>query len=338
MTQRLRGAIVGCGYFAQFQLAAWKRMADVEMVAASDLDADRARAAAPHAYTDAAEMLDREALDFVDIATRPASHLELVRLTLGRGIPTICQKPMAASWEEAQEMARLAQATSAPLVIHENWRWQPWYREARRLMQAGSIGKPVSYCFRTRQRDGLGDNAYARQPYFREMPRMLIYETVVHHIDTARFLFGPIESLYARVRRHNPNIRGEDCVLVVARHAGEVDGVIDGHRFLDPEPPGPAMGEAWIDGDEAGLRINARGEVFRGGETIFTPPAELGYKGDSVFATQRHFIDCLRAGAAAESEARAYLQTFAAVEAAYRSVAEHREVRPGEILPQPNSV
>jgi len=331
MPQMLRGAIVGCGYFAQFQLAAWKRMPDVEIVAASDLDPARAKAAAPHAFQSAAEMLEREQLDFVDIATRPASHLELVRLTLARGIPTIRQKPMAATWEEGLEMARLAQAVKAPLVIHENWRWQPWYREAQRLLQSGAIGKPVSYCFRTRQRDGLGDDAYARQPYFREMPRLLIYETVVHHIDTARFLFGPIASLYARVRRHNPKILGEDCALVALKHA-EVDGVIDGHRFLDPEPPGPAMGEAWIDGDEAGLRINARGEIFRAGETVFQPPAELGYKGDSVFATQRHFIDCLRTGIAAESEARAYLHTFAAVEAAYRSVAERREVRLIEIL------
>jgi D-apiose dehydrogenase len=336
MPPRLRGAIIGCGYFAQFQLAAWKRMPDVEIVAATDLDPARARAAAPHGYTSAAEMLDREQLDFVDIATRPASHLELVRLTLGRGIPTICQKPMASTWEEALEMVRLAQQAKAPLVIHENWRWQPWFRAAQRMMQAGAIGKPVSYSFRTRQRDGLGEGAYARQPYFREMPRLLVYETMVHHIDTARFLFGPIDSLYARVRRHNPKIHGEDCALVVLQHSTEVDGVIDGHRFVDPEPPGPAMGEAWIDGDEAGLRINARGEIFRGGEMVFEPPAELGYKGDSVFATERHFIDCLRSGVPAESEAQAYLETFAAVEAAYRSVAERREVRPAEFLPQPN--
>jgi D-apiose dehydrogenase len=324
--------MIGCGYFAQFQIAAWKRMPDVDLVAASDLDIERARATAPHAYTDAREMLDREQLDFVDIATRPATHLELTRLTLGHKIPTICQKPMAASWEEACEMARAAEAAGVPLVIHENWRWQPWYREAARLIQAGGIGKPVSYCFRTRQRDGVGDAPYTRQPYFREMQKLLIYETVVHHIDTARFLFGPVDSIFAKIRRHNPVIRGEDCVMLVLRHEGELDGVIDGHRFVDPDPPGPAMGEAWFDGDEGGLRLNSRGEIFRGSEQVYTPPPELGYKGDSVFATQRHFVDCLRTGAASESNAQAYLDTFAAVEAAYRSVAERREVRPAEIL------
>ncbi len=331
MPEKLRGAIIGCGYFAQFQIAAWKRMPDIELAAACDLDETRARAAAPRSYRSAEEMLDREALDFVDIATRPATHLELVRLAIGRGIPTICQKPMATTWEEALEMARLAEGARAPLVIHENWRWQPWYREARRRIDAGEIGRPVSYLFRTRARDGLGTHPYTRQPYFVEMPRLLIYEAMVHHIDTARFLAGPIESVYALIRRHNPVIRGEDCALVTMRHAGTVDGVIDGHRFAETEPPGAAMGEAWIDGEEAVLWINGRGEVFRGAERVFVPTGE-GYRGDSVFATQRHFVECLRTGAASESSAAEYMQTFGAVEAAYRSVAERRPVALAELL------
>jgi predicted dehydrogenase len=331
MPQKLRGGIIGCGYFAQFQIAAWKRMTDVELAAACDLDVERARAAAPQAYTAAAEMLDHEALDFVDIATRPASHLELVKLTLGRGVATICQKPMAPTWDEALEMARVAQRASAALVIHENWRWQPWYREASRRIRGGEIGRPVSYLFRTRQRDGLGRNPYPRQPYFAEMPRLLIYETMVHHIDTAAFLFGPIASVYAQMRRHNPVIRGEDCALVMLRHRDSVDGVVDGHRFLDTEPPGAAMGEAWIDGDESGLRINGRGEIFRGAEKVFEP-VEEGYRGDSVFATQRHFVECLQTGGKSESAAADYLHTFGAVEAAYRSVSQGRAVRMAELL------
>ena len=336
MPEKLRGAVIGCGYFAQFQIGAWKRMPDVELAAACDLDQERARAAAPRVYTSAAEMLDREALDFVDIATRPASHVELVKLTLGRGIATICQKPMAPTWAEALEMEQTARRAAVPLVIHENWRWQPWYREVFRRIQAGEIGRPVSYLFRTRARDGLGNAPYARQPYFVEMPRLLIYETMVHHIDTARFLFGAIDSVYAQARRHNPIIRGEDCAMVTLRHSGSVDGVVDGHRFLDTEPPGAAMGEAWFDGDEAGLRINGRGEVFRGEEKLFEPTGE-GYRGDSVYATQRHFVECLRTGAPSESAAAEYLHTYGAVEAAYRSMAEQRAVRMSELLPQPNS-
>jgi len=40
-------------------------------------------------------MFDGERLDFVDVATRPDSHLPLVRLAAGRKTPVICQKSMA---------------------------------------------------------------------------------------------------------------------------------------------------------------------------------------------------------------------------------------------------
>jgi predicted dehydrogenase len=314
-----RGAIVGCGFFGSIHLEAWRRMPDVEIAAACDAEAGRAQTFAPSAYRDAEEMFRHERLDFVDIATRPEAHLSLVRLAARHGVPAICQKPMAPSWKDAVAMAEASETAGVPLMIHENWRWQPWYREAARIMETGRLGRPLCYCFRTRKHDGAGPAPYNEQPYFREMPRLLIFETLVHHIDTARFLFGPIESLVARVRRINPAIRGEDRAVLALSHSSGLDGVIDGHRFSNPEPNGPAMGDAIFECDSGVLRINARGEIFEGAERVWNAAPAEGYKGDSVYRTQRHFIDCLAAGAPFETSARDYLETFYAVEAAYRS-------------------
>jgi predicted dehydrogenase len=231
-------------------------------------------------------------------------------------------------------MADLADSTGTRLMIHENWRWQPWYRAAKVMIDAGAIGRPVGYYFRTRQRDGLGPNAYPNQPYFREMPRLLIHETLIHHIDTAGFLFGKIHSVYAHARRYNKAIQGEDRALVTLVHESGVDGLVDGHRFLNPEPPGPAMGEAWLDGCDASLQINASGGITIKGEQVWEPPPTEGYKGDSVLAVQQHFINCLASGEEFETSARQYLASFAATEAAYRSIAERREVAMSELLPE----
>ena len=332
MERKWKGVLIGCGFFGKIQAEAWERMDDVEIVAACDADIVRARAVAAHAYESAEELLrTEEQLDFVDIATRPDSHLDLIRLTAARGIPTICQKPMATSLTEAIEMADLS---GTRLMIHENWRWQPWFRAAKVMIDAGAIGKPVGYYFRTRQRDGLGPCPYPNQTYFREMPRLLIHETLVHHIDTARFLFGKIKSVYARARRHNSKIQGEDRALVTLVHDSDVDGLIDGHRFLNPEPAGPAMGDAWLDGENAALHINAAGDISVKGEQVWKAPPAEGYKGDSVFATQRHFIDSLASGEVFETGAREYLASFAASEAAYLSIAEHREISMSELLPK----
>lgn len=55
---------------------------------------------------------------------------------------------------------------------------------------------------------------------------------------------------------------------------------------------------------------------------------DKGYKGDSVFATQAHLIECVRSGRPSESDGRDYLKTVALVEACYRSVETGNRVRP----------
>lgn len=322
----MRGAIIGCGFFGRIQLEAWARMPGVSIVAACDPVLERAQQAAPRAYADPREMLCNEQLDFVDIATRPDTHLPLVKLAVERKLPAICQKPLAESLEQAAEMRDLVAASGVPVMIHENWRWQPWYREVKRLIDAGRIGAPITYTFRIRQRDGLGPAAFPHQPYFREMPRLLIYETLIHPIDTARFLFGDIAAVQAKARRYNPVIRGEDRAIVIMTHTSGIDGLIDGHRFLNPEPPGPAMGDAVFEGEEGVLQVLATGEIYQAGERIYHCPEQRGYKGDSVLAAQQHFIDCLRSGAPFETSVERYFGSYAAVEAAYQSITEQRVI------------
>lgn len=318
--------MIGCGFFSQFHIDAWRRMPDVQIVAAVDPELDRARAVASRVYTNAEAMLDAEKLDFVDIVTRPSTHLPLIRLCAGRQLPSICQKPMAASWAEALEIVELAKRTQAPVMFHENWRWQPWYRKTRELLEKGAVGDVLAYSFRFRRGDGHGPDAFPAQPYFREMPRLLIYEAVVHQMDTSRFLFGEIREITARTHRHNPAIQGEDRCVLIQGHDRGLLGVIDGHRYQDAIPEGPAMGDLLVEGDRGALWVGANGEIRRNGEAVWTPPPLAGYKGDSVLATQRHFIDCLRAGRSFESGPEDYMKTFAAVEAAYRSAAEGRTV------------
>jgi predicted dehydrogenase len=224
------------------------------------------------------------------------------------------------------EMVEAAERADALLMIHENWRWQPWYRAVRKMIDRGDIGTPVSYWFRTRHRDGVGSQPYPRQSYFRRLKRFLIDEALVHHLDTARFLFGEIDQVYAQARRVNPVIAGEDQAIIITRHASGLQGIVDGHRYLNPEVEGPALGEAGFEGEGGALHIAATGDILSRGRIVWKNDVVDGYRGDSVRATQQHFIDCLKNSTRPESEAREYLPTFAAVQAAYRSVAEKRAV------------
>jgi len=329
---RLRGGIAGCGFFGQIQLEAWRRMPEAEIVAAADPDPARAAAAAPRAYRTVEEMLDRERLDFLDIATRPESHLPLVRLAAARRVAVICQKPMAPDWQQCREMVHAAETGGIRLMIHENWRWQPWYRAAAERIRSGAIGRPVSYYFRSRKGDGLGAAPYPAQPYFKDMARLLIYETLVHNFDTARFLFGEIGSVFAQTRRLNPVIAAEDQALVLLTHEDGMLGTVDGHRFGWPDTP--PLGDAVFEGEEDVLRLAPSGDLYLGDALAWKNTVTTGYRGDSVLATQRHFIECLGSGEAFETGAQEYLKTVAVVEAAYLSAARGAPATPAELQPE----
>ncbi len=138
-----RVGVIGCGFFAENHLAAWASMDDVVLAAVCDLDADKARSAgdrhnAGAVYTDAAEMLDREKLDFVDIITTMESHVKLVGMTAARKLPTIVQKPLAPSWEDCVAVVNSCRNASVPFLVHENTRFLTPVRKAREVIASGA--------------------------------------------------------------------------------------------------------------------------------------------------------------------------------------------------------
>ena len=328
----LRGVLVGAGYFAQFHAEAWSRVEGAGIAAVADTDLERARVFARQwgirgVYANLDAAIASESPDFVDIATRPESHVELAARAASTGVHVICQKPMAPSMSECRGMVETARSAGTRLVIHENWRWQPWYREARRVVESGRLGRVFHVGFRIRTGDGRGPEPYVHQPYFREMPRLLIYETLVHFLDTCRYLAGEAEWVHCSTQRVNPVIRGEDAAVIHIGFRSGARGVIDANRIAGPLPPPVAFGEMRVEGDRAAVSISGDGDLrlieYDAGERAheFEKPS-IGYKGDSVRAMQQHFVDCLRSGATAESEGEDYLKTVTLVEACYRSAAK----------------
>src|SRR5512141_460623 len=103
----IRVAAIGTGYFSQYHYDAWSRIRGVTLAAACTRGNAPKLAEIAHrygiarTYLDAARMMDEVKPDLVDIITTPESHLQFVTLAAERGIPAICQKPLAPTWDEA---------------------------------------------------------------------------------------------------------------------------------------------------------------------------------------------------------------------------------------------
>ncbi len=338
----VRVAVAGAGHYARFHLAAWARLADAEPVAVADPDLGRAEALAgrwrvPRAFADVAAMLDAVRPDLLDIVVPPGAQPALIALAAERGVDAVCQKPFCPSLAEAEAAVAGAEAAGVRLIVHENFRFQPWHRAARAALDAGRVGAPVQVAFRHRPGDGQGADAYlARQPYFRTMPRFLVRETGVHFIDTFRFLLGEITAVTADLRRLNPAIAGEDAAVLLLEFAGGGRGLYDGNRLLDhpAEDARLTHGTMLIEGSEGTLRLDGDGRLHhrRRGvreETgipvaVDTRPDVTG--GGSVEALQAHVLRHLRDGAAVENAARDYLANLRVEEAAYASAAAGRRI------------
>jgi predicted dehydrogenase len=213
-------------------------------------------------------------------------------------------------------------------MVHENWRFQPWYREIKKMLDDGIIGDTLhSLYFRSRMGDGWGDDAYLdRQPYFRDYPRLLVYENGVHFIDTYRYLAGEVRDVYAVLRKLNPVIAGEDCGVVIFNFESGSTGIWDANRYNECnfENPRYTFGEFLVDGNGGSIRLYTDGEITI--QPLGQAESEHEYKhenrnfsGDCCYFTQRHFIDHLIDGKPFETNGSEYLRTLAVQEAVYAS-------------------
>ena len=337
---RLKGVAIGAGYFSRFQYEAWSRIPEVEIAAICNRTEEKARAmmaqfGIPRYYGDWRAMIDHERPDFVDIITPPETHEEMCGYAAVRGVNVICQKPLAPALEISRRIVESARCAGVRFMVHENWRWQPWYRKIQQIQKSGAIGAFTHIHFLTRLGDGWGENAYLdRQPFFRDYERLLIYETGVHFIDMFRYLLGEVTSVYAQLRRLNPVIRGEETGQVFFRFANGATAIWDANRYNEVESPSPrytfgtmridAMGGHLTLDTEAHLRVKPLGQP---GQDVEYPHANVNFAGDCVYTLQRHFVDCMREGREFESNGEDYLKTLAVVDAVYESAARGEVVR-----------
>ena len=333
MSDRVRVATVGAGYFARFQYEAWHRLEAVELVAICNRTPDKAREIAetyaiPEVFSEVDAMLAATKPDLLDIITPPETHLAAIEAAARHGVDVICQKPYCTDLETAKRATEIAKSAGIQVVIHENFRFQPWHRRICDLLKGNSIGTPYQVTFRLRPGDGQGPDAYLdRQPYFQKMERFLVHETAIHLIDTFRFLFGEVTYVYADLRRINPAIAGEDAGTILFDFESGARGLFDGNRLADHRAQNRrlTMGEMLVEGSAGTIELNGDGTITRRAhstndvETIIYDWRNHAFGGDCVYLLQQAVIAARLAGQPYENTAADYLRNLEIEEAVYRS-------------------
>lgn len=342
MTDPVRVALVGCGFFSGNHLHAWKDLGaeGAELVAVCDIDPAKAEAAAkefgvPRWYRDFDEMLAAEQIDLLDIVTRMDTHRALVEKAVSAAIATIVQKPFAPNWDDALAMTQAAERAGVFLAVHENFRFQTPLMRVAEVLHSGAIGTPSwgRISFRT------GYDIYAGQPYFYDEERFIILDLGVHTLDIARVFIGEAEHVYAETQRRNPKVKAEDTATVMLRHVSGAVSVVDftyeSRKQPDPfpetlveieGPDGAVVVEPGLN-----MRVTSRGETrteHLGSPLLSWTSNPWHVAQESVLNACRHMLDSFRSGTAAHTAAADNLKTYAICEAAYESAATGKAVKP----------
>lgn len=124
---------------------------ETELVAVCDLVPDLLEgfrrdfgAALPNVniYTDYREMLSKEQIDILSVATSDHVHAQMTIDGVDAGVKGIlCEKPIATTLADADRMIEACERANVPIIIHHNRRWEPEYQQALKLVRSGEIGE-----------------------------------------------------------------------------------------------------------------------------------------------------------------------------------------------------
>ncbi|MBN1476921.1 Gfo/Idh/MocA family oxidoreductase [Candidatus Sumerlaeota bacterium] len=146
--QPLRIGIIGAGMFAATShLPALRECPGVEVTCACRTREAKLKRfcetfGVPRGYTDHREMLARERLDGVVVASTHDLHFAHAMDCLERGIPVLLEKPMTLTMADADALLARTRETRLPVVIGYNRHWWPCYVRAREMIQGGQLGEP----------------------------------------------------------------------------------------------------------------------------------------------------------------------------------------------------
>lgn len=328
----VRIGVVGCGRVAQQRhLPTVRSLAGAELVAVSDVDADRRSRLADEyglneAYEHYAQLIASPAVDAVMVATPTQFHAEVGVAALRAGKHVMIEKPVALSMTEVDELEAAATDSGRTSAVAMNSRWHRLTREAREIVRRGSLG-PIGL-LRSAFTDDfrLGDSVpdWGQR---HDLAGCVLVETAVHHFDLWQFLLdSSVEEIFAKMM--DPETANERAAVSATMDNGVIVSAIfteglKGANELEIYGQDGRLRVSVYDFD--GLDVSPRSEypgtmgvrVRRLKEFVSEFPGALrrartgGDWAGSYHAEWEHFVECIRTGQSPEcglSEGRSALR------------------------------
>jgi UDP-N-acetylglucosamine 3-dehydrogenase len=220
MTKLLRAAVIGAGIMGRNHCRVYSEMEDVELVAVSDPDqASLNKIGQRHhvrTYTDYRTMLEREQLDLLSVVVPTEMHFAVARDALLAGIPTLVEKPIAATVEEGAALVALSQELGVLLTIGHIERFNPAVIALKEQLNQGTLGRVYQIHVRR-----IG-------PFPARIKDVgVVVDLATHDLDIMHYLTeSNVVKLHAEIGRRLHTAH-EDLLSALLRYENDVIGILD---------------------------------------------------------------------------------------------------------------
>lgn len=227
----LKIGIIGCGHVAQYHLEAYSKNPNAEIIAVADTDVNKVEKTSERfdckGYVDYERLLQEEECDGVSICLPTFRHKSAVITALDKGLHVLCEKPLALSTSEAEEI--IPHLSDQILMVGFCTRFHAPLQQAKEWISSGKIGEVLMF------RSRLADYLEIKKTWMadRSLGGGWYMEASQHGIDQFRWLVGEVKSVttMSKILKHDVNV--EDSGIIILEGVSGALGVVEG-SFATP--------------------------------------------------------------------------------------------------------
>lgn len=144
--KKIKVGVIGTGFIGPAHIEALRRLPGIEVTAIAHSSDEKAKAKAEElgverAFGDYRRLLDIREIDAVHVCTPNHLHYPMTRDALQAGKHVVCEKPLAATVQEGQDLVRRADASGKVCAVHFNIRYYPLLAHIRAMIAGGELGE-----------------------------------------------------------------------------------------------------------------------------------------------------------------------------------------------------
>ncbi|MFK7965393.1 MAG: Gfo/Idh/MocA family protein [Burkholderiaceae bacterium] len=219
-------AVIGAGLIGMTHIDRALKNATVKLVGIADPSmaaANSARAKGVRYFADYQDLLEQQKPRAVIVATPNQTHAEITIDCLAHGAAVLVEKPIADTLADARRICEASHAAKLPVLVGHQRRHNPIIRKAKTIIDAGTLGRPVSATVMStwRKPDDYFDVAWRR-----ELGGGPILINLIHDIDLMRHLYGDITTVQAMTSNAVREFEVEDTAVVTLRFRSGALGTV----------------------------------------------------------------------------------------------------------------